>query len=125
MKKTGFLLYIVAGLAITAIAFFVLRERAISQNPGILADGGLVLYSRFDCPHCVKVKEYIDANKITEKIKITEKEIHDADNAAAFFKQAVKCGIPEAEMGVPLLTDGNKCYAGDAEIIDYLSGLKK
>lgn len=124
MKKTGFL-YILVGLAITAAVFFVLRERAISQNPGALTDGGLILYSRFDCPHCVNVKKYIDDNKITEKIKITEKEIHDADNAAAFFKQAGQCGIPEAEMGVPLLTDGSKCYTGDASIIEYLSGLNK
>ena len=83
----------------------------------------IIFYYGQECPHCVKVEEFIKNNNVDAKIKITKKEVwHNQTNATEMIGIANKCGIPTNSVGVPLLWDGAKCYTGDTDIINWLAG---
>jgi len=104
------------GIAILAIigAFFLFRPKTTGKETS-----AITLFSRYDCPHCQNVETYIRQNKIEEKIKFEKKEIHESANANLLLEKAKLCAIPEDQIGVPLLFDGQKCYIGDQDIINY------
>ena len=89
-------------------------------------EADLIIYWGEGCPHCEKVKEYISANKLDQKININLKEIYKDQNNLQSLKNTIqKC--PEIDtqqgIGVPLAFDtkNQKCLAGDQPIIDWLT----
>ncbi len=116
MKKTV-ILYIAAAVAVIAASFFLFRPQTAGRT---VNDSEILLFTRYDCPHCRNVEKYLEEREI--KDKITPKEIHDSANAALFLKKAKQCGIAEADLGVPMLWAEERCYIGEQNIIDYLSG---
>jgi hypothetical protein len=63
-------------------------------------------------------------NKIEDKIAFPQKEVHDnQNNANELLERAAACQIPDDEIGVPFLWDGengDKCIMGDSDIISFL-----
>lgn len=82
----------------------------------------IILYYGIGCPHCAKVEEFIQENKIKEKIDFEEKEVYyDYQNALDLQEKAKKCALPLREIGVPFLWDGSKCFIGDEDIIQFFT----
>ncbi len=104
---------IVGVVAFLAVIFFLARGSGPS-------DTGLVLYWGIGCPHCIKVEEYLQANKVDEKIQITRKEVYqNQKNAYEMSKRAGECGLPTGTVAVPFLWTGKTCLIGDIDIIKF------
>lgn len=82
----------------------------------------IVFYYGATCPHCKDVEEWMNKNKIEEKIKIEKKEVwSNQDNAAEMTKVAEVCNLDTSSIGVPFLWADGKCYIGTQEVIKILS----
>lgn len=82
----------------------------------------VILFYGQGCPHCAIVEDYIEKNNINEKISFEEKEVYyNKGNANDLIQKAKACGIPTDSIGVPFLWDGEKCYVGDQEIIEFFN----
>ncbi len=74
------------------------------------------------CPHCKDVEEWMENNKIKEKMEIIKKEVYDNKaNAQELSLAAQSCGLDTNNIGVPFLYAENKCFIGTPDIINYLS----
>ncbi len=84
----------------------------------------LTIFDSMQCPHCRIVDEYIKENKdeIYKNFEIHKKGIESSENLSELNKLSLKCNIG-ANIGIPLMWDGEKCYVGDAEIIVRLEQL--
>ncbi|KKR49093.1 MAG: hypothetical protein UT86_C0001G0065 [Candidatus Magasanikbacteria bacterium GW2011_GWC2_40_17] len=90
------------------------------QNNAVVEPQGNILFVGEGCPHCEKVEEFIDQNKVKDKVSFVMLEVYkNKDNAALMAKKAGLCGIPLTGMGVPFLWDGSKCLVGDIDIINF------
>ena len=116
MKEISWLLIFMGVIVSIGIASFFLQSKS-----NLPADtGGIILFYGIGCPHCAKVEEFIKENKVDEKISFQEKEVYfNKNNANELLEKAKKCGIPENEIGVPLLWDGSRCFVGEVEIINF------
>jgi len=102
------------------------QESQESQQNQPKQQSQIVLYYGKDCPHCAKVEEYIQANKVKEKIAFEEKEVYyNRNNAKELGEKAKSCGINENEIGVPLLWNNGKCIIGDQDIIEFFKDKTK
>lgn len=109
MKKTLF--YILAIALVLLIIFLIFRKTPAA---------GLTLFYGQECPHCARIEQFLQENKVDEKIKIDRKEVyHDQANAYLLSKTARKCAITGGEMGVPLLWDGSSCYVGEDQVRNF------
>jgi glutaredoxin len=80
----------------------------------------IILFYGQGCPHCAKVEEYINENKVKEKISFEEKEVYyNQNNAKELGEKAKSCGLDQNEIGVPFLWNNGKCIIGDQDIIDF------
>lgn len=111
--------YVIIGIVAIFAIFLIFRPHSIVQTP---SPEGILLFTRYDCPHCKDVEEYITNNKIADKIKFTSLEIHDQNNANLFIEKATGCGIPENAMGVPMVWDGKNCFSGSDDIVNFFIG---
>jgi|GEM_PF-530679 glutaredoxin len=119
-------------LALLSTAFFLIvlsfaaatirHEKEKSSPPAdvIVADSPIVFYYGYNCPHCELVEEYLEKNGVAEKVKFSKKEVYkNKDNAAEAVEKAGLCGISADKLGVPFLWDGERCYMGDQNIMDF------
>lgn len=113
------------------IVLFGLYKITSKPNTSItstnIANPDLVLYWGQGCPHCEKVKDYIKANNIDQKLKINQKEVYSDKQNQAELTDTVTKFCPEIDIkqgiGVPLAFDSknNKCFQGDQPIIDFIN----
>jgi len=112
----GFIL--IAVLLITGTYFW--KTKTSSNTANTNGNSEIILYFGDTCPHCKIVEEFLQTNKIAEKVSFIEKEVYNnAANAADLADKAKKCGMPTDSIGVPFLWDGEKCYAGQIEVTDF------
>lgn len=97
-------------------------EQTVMQKPvDETQDGALILYWAEGCSHCESVKAKIVNARADDKLNIIRKEAYDdEENMREFYTVAKYCQIPEYQMGVPMLWDGDKCYRGVEEIMDAI-----
>ena len=89
------------------------------ENQG-MEQGQITLFYGDGCPHCAIVEEYIEENKIQDKISFVQKEVYyNQSNAKELEAKAKICELPSDSIGVPFLWDGEKCLIGDQEIINF------
>lgn len=80
----------------------------------------IILFYGDGCPHCVIVEEYLEKNKVEEKIDFSRKEVYfNRANSKELEEKAGICGMPTDSIGVPFLWDGEKCLVGDADIVEF------
>lgn len=102
------------------------RENNLANNNSYenqqTKESQIILFYGQGCPHCAIVEDYIEKNNINEKISFEEKEVYyNKGNANDLIQKAKACGIPTDSIGVPFLWDGEKCYVGDQEIIEFFN----
>lgn len=94
-----------------------------SQTPKSTAnDNTPIFFYGNTCPHCKDVEEWIEDNKIEEKMAIIKKEVYDNNaNAQELSLAAKNCDLDTNNIAVPFLYAENKCYIGTPDIVNYLS----
>ena len=111
MKKT--IIILIAAILIVIGVIFIFRQKPAQ---------GITLFYGQECPHCVNVEQYIQDNKIEEKVKIDKKEVYyNQENAKELGKIASGCGKDANQIGVPFLYDGKSCFEGQDEVVNFLS----
>jgi thiol-disulfide isomerase/thioredoxin len=84
-------------------------------------DGALILYWAEGCSHCESVKFKIANAKVDDKLRIVQKEAFNNDVVyREFFTRMKYCQVPEHQMGVPMLWDGERCYLGVEDIMETI-----
>lgn len=93
---------------------------------GTPAEGGIILFYGDGCPHCIKVENYMEQNKTSEKIDILIKEVWNNEENRTLMAEKVKaCGLEGKPIGVPFLwyeeaPNGNsECIMGYDPIVDF------
>lgn len=108
--------YIILGIAAILLLVIFCWKLAIARSE----NRQIMLYYANGCPHCAKVEQFMQDNKVEEKIAVIKKEVsQNQDNARALTDKAKRCGIQSASIGVPFLWANSKCYAGDENIINF------
>jgi len=104
--------------SVLVFSFLVLlKNQPINQQS---EQSQIILFYGIGCPHCAKVEEFIKENQIEKTISFVKKEIYfNRQNAKELEEKAKICEIPENEVGVPFLWDGEKCLIGDVDIISF------
>ncbi len=88
---------------------------------GVAAKQTAQLFWGEGCPHCEKVRLFLQDNQQNLRWTIIEKEIyHHPENRTLFLNAVKECGLDIKKAGVPLLVVGEQCYSGDREIINVL-----
>jgi len=88
-----------------------------SVSVSLPAKDKIIFYYGITCPHCKEVEEWMEKNKIEEKIKIEKKEVYqDQKNSAELNLVAKSCGLDSASIGVPFLLADGKCYMGTPDV---------
>jgi len=96
------------------------KNSLANDSNNSLPESQIVLFYGTGCPHCANVEKYIRENNIKDKINFEEKEVYyNRKNADDLVAKAKICGIPTNYIGVPFLWDGEKCFVGDKDIIDF------
>ncbi len=85
-------------------------------------DGAVILYWAQGCSHCESVKSKIANARLDDKLTVVQKEAYNNDDIyREFFTRLKYCQVPEHQMGVPMLWDGERCYLGVEDIMDAIA----
>jgi len=77
----------------------------------------IIFYYGITCPHCKDVEEWMEKNKIEEKVKVEKKEVYqNQNNSKELSLVAESCGLNPNLVGVPFLWADGKCYIGTPEV---------
>jgi glutaredoxin len=128
MKK---ILYVIIGIGILFGLYKLLstppKNNTSEKKAEVVVDNpDLIFYWGDGCPHCEKVKEWMIANNIDQKLKVNQKEVYKNTDNQKELATTVSQYCPELNqggIGVPLGFDpvNKKCIQGDTPIIDFLS----
>ncbi|MBU3895993.1 hypothetical protein KKG36_01640 [Patescibacteria group bacterium] len=111
MKKIIVILIIVAAIF---GAFFLASGRK--------GDAKIILFYSEACPHCKVVEEYIEENKVEEKISFEKME--SSENSELLVQKADFCKMDTSQgVPIPFLWVNNQCIVGDQDIIKFLQSL--
>ena len=114
---SGLLKTVFGGAAVVAFLAIVLM---LARSGGSSLPEGIVLYWGEGCPHCAKVEEFLQTNKVDQQVQITRKEVYkDRRNAREMARVAKQCDLNPTGMGVPFLWTGTTCLTGDKDIIAF------
>lgn len=119
------LLFFGVVFAVLIAIFILLQNQDKNVVKGVRVEDMILFYSK-TCLHCQKVEEFIQQNKVDQKLKFIKIDINEnQQNSGLFIEKATECKIPKNEMGVPLFWDGQKCISGDQPIIDFFQSKLK
>ncbi len=84
----------------------------------------VVLFWGVNCPYCHTVRENIQQERLSEKVKITEIEVEeDKSNLGVFREKLETCKADTSRAGIPMLFVENKCYEGVDAIMGKLRSM--
>jgi glutaredoxin len=108
------------GVAVILLAVVLFLKQSASQIDWAVLDSQITYYHGVDCPHCLKVSQFIEENKIAEKVAFTKKEVSlDFSNGQEFLQVVKKCGLQPSEAGVPLVYAEGKCFMGEPDVTNF------
>jgi len=120
MDKKTILTFVGVGLVVVALAVFLFLKQSAKETNWAELDSQITYYYGVDCPHCLRVLQFIEDNKIAEKVTFTKKEVsRDVVNGQEFLQVAKKCGIASSDAGVPLVYAEGKCFMGEPEVTGF------
>ncbi len=111
---------------IAVVAFFVSYKNDYSSVFKNINQEIILFYSE-NCPHCIKVENFLDENKIAEKVSFEKKSLdNNPANVAELKKRAITCKLT-GDIGIPFLWDGqnSKCIIGDEDVINFFKDKTK
>jgi hypothetical protein len=115
------IIFIIIGVVAIAGLFWAWQLGVFSNSavPVSIPDGIILFYGE-DCPHCKIVDDFVSENKIEEKVQFSHLEVwYSKDNQNILTQVVQKCNIQTNQVGVPFLYDGENCYIGDVDVINF------
>ncbi|MFZ2153365.1 MAG: hypothetical protein WAV41_04960 [Microgenomates group bacterium] len=113
-------------IVVIGVLGYFIYQYIQSPKPNITdSQADLILFHGDGCPHCKIVSDYIDANQVESKVKISYHEVYYNKSNQILLQETVK-KCPEIDttqgVGVPLAYSplDTKCLYGDTPIIDWL-----
>jgi len=132
MKKLGATLVLVL-VILGLMTIVIISSRKNNELPSVSLEADQssvvvedmdvdILYWGTTCPHCHDTINWIEQNKIEDKLKIVRKEVYNNQtNSIELSTKAKSCGLDEANVGVPFMyTNKGDCLIGTPDITDYL-----
>ena len=124
LKDKGLIVF--GGVVIVLIAGLLVYTQIQSKHAvPVKPDTDLLFYST-TCPHCIKVEDFLKANKADTKIAYQQLEVDFSQtNKELLLAKQTACGYTaENNLGaIPFLSTKNGlCFLGDVEIINYFKG---
>jgi glutaredoxin len=82
---------------------------------------GIILFYGDGCSHCKTVDDFIDQNKIRDKVEFAYLEVYNnKNNSELLTEKAISCNIDTSRgVGIPFLWDGKNCFVGDDNIVNF------
>lgn len=117
-KKTVFILAGSIAFIIVLVVWGLWGDSPVTDDPN-----AIVYYYGEGCPHCKVINEFLESNKIAEKVNFTKKEVwNDRKNAAELNRRAKTCNVQPEGMGVPFVYGGDgKCYIGEPDVKKFFN----
>ena len=110
----------IAILGVVIVGIIVWGMTSSTADAPAAEVSGTVYYYGAECPHCKKVNEFLESNKIAEKVTFIKKEVwHDRQNADEMAQAASQCGLNKNEIGVPFIFDNGTCLIGEPDVIKF------
>lgn len=124
LNKLKKIVFLVSCLFLVIVLSGCSQDNQPSTEEVVGLPPGNILFISKTCPHCAVVKQYIDENNVLQKIYFVSRDI-TSDQVAYKLLPIIgqKCGLSSNNLGVPLFWDGQKCYSGEREIINYFKAL--
>ena len=122
MTKNKIIYLIVAIIIVILVVGVVIYKTGGTNISSGDANSPIVLYYSLSCPHCKLVEDFLNQNKISDKVSFANKEVsQNQANAIELGDRAQKCNISTDQIGVPFLWDGttSKCVIGDVDVIQF------
>jgi len=115
MKSKFLLLFLFLPLLLAGCAKVTAPETKVS-----LLDNKTILFYGDTCPHCKVLEQFLDENKINERMTIEKREVYkDAGNAKLMMEAVTRCSLSPNNVGVPFLWTENKCFVGGDETTNF------
>lgn len=116
------ILSIIAVLVVAVVGIIAWGMTSQNASAPVTNVTGTVYYYGAECPHCKKINEFLEENKISEKVTFTKKEVwHDRGNAKEMTGAAEQCGIDKENIGVPFIFDNGTCFVGEPDVKKFFS----
>lgn len=120
MSKKTIWTFAGVGIVVVFLAVFLFLRSSIKEVNWSELDNQITYYYGADCPHCARVLQFIEENKIAEKVAFVKKEVsYNISNGQEFSQVTKKCGISSSEAGVPLVYAEGKCLMGEPEVMGF------
>ncbi len=123
-QKSSFLVLGVVAVLIAGMVWWGIadnRSKTTSfAEEDVALSNTLVYYYGAECPHCQRVEEFLDANKVADTVSYTKKEVwHDEKNSAELARRAKSvCGLEAKDLGVPFVIADGKCFSGETDVMN-------
>ncbi len=89
-------------------------------------NASIEIFTSETCPHCVAVKKEIADKGWDKTLPLTIKQLdNDRTNQQLVMEHAAVCRLPQDNIQVPFLWDGQRCLMGQEQISSYLTGLSE
>jgi len=109
MTKKLLLLFLLLPLLLAGCAKGANTETKVSP-----LDNKIILFYGDTCPHCKVLEQFMDDNKINERLTMEKREVYkDQANASLMMDAVRRCSLPENNVGVPFLWADSQCYVGE------------
>lgn len=80
----------------------------------------IIYYYGNTCPHCQELSDWLEKNKIAEKVKFVKKEVYqNQGNAQELQQAAAECGLDTSSIGVPFVYGKGNCYVGSDKAKEF------
>ena len=110
-------------VAIVGIVVWAVIEGKKEQAANSVPDASTIYFYGAECPHCMRINEFLESNDIASKFTFTKKEVwHSRTNSAQMKTKAEACGLDASKVGVPFIyTEGNKCVFGEPDVKKFFA----
>jgi glutaredoxin len=106
---------------IGGVAWWGVESGKKANAPAAEVSGTVYFYGA-ECPHCKTVNEFLEKEKIAEKVQFSKKEVwHDQGNAAEMMQAAKQCGLDPKKIGVPFIFDNGTCKIGEPDVKKFFT----
>jgi len=115
MTKKFLLLFLLLPLLLAGCAKVTAPETKLS-----LLDNKTILFYGDTCPHCKVLEQFLDENKINDRMTIEKREVYkNTENAKLMMEAVRRCSLSQNNAGVPFLWTENKCFMGEEETANF------